>query len=119
MNTSILDSRPGVINDVTRRRFILGGASLAALLAACGGQSEPTSPTTGDAAEGAGFQVTVAHKYGSTTMEPQNGLFRDLGFIQPALIAELLVDEDGYSGSLSDERMELLDGNPATTVVQR
>ncbi|HVE97539.1 MAG TPA: ABC transporter substrate-binding protein [Pseudonocardiaceae bacterium] len=43
------------------------------------------------------------------TEEPQNGLFREPGFTQPEPIAELLVDEDGYSGNLSDERMELLD----------
>lgn len=44
-----------------------------------------------------------------TAKEPQNGLFRDLGFTQPAPVAELLTDEDGYSGNISDERMELLD----------
>jgi len=42
-------------------------------------------------------------------------LFRELGFVQPLPIAELIVDEDGYSGNLSDERMELL--NTASVVV--
>ncbi len=47
--------------------------------------------------------------YIRTAKEPQNGLFRDLGFVHPAPVAELLTDEDGYSGNISDERMELLD----------
>lgn len=47
--------------------------------------------------------------YIRTEKEPQNGVFRDLGFTQPAQIAALLTDEDGYSGNLSDERMDLLD----------
>ena len=54
-------------------------------------------------------RVEAGSTYIRTEKEPQNGLFRDLGFTQPASIAELLVDDDGYSGNLSDERMELLD----------
>lgn len=54
-------------------------------------------------------RVVKGATYIRTEKEPQNGLFRELGFTQPEPIAELLVDEDGYSGNLSDERMELLD----------
>lgn len=65
--------------------------------------------------EFAGAELVVAERfekgttYIRTADEPQNGLFKDLGFVQPEPIAELLTDEDGYSGNLSDERMELLD----------
>jgi iron complex transport system substrate-binding protein len=54
-------------------------------------------------------RVAKGATYIRTEKEPQNGLFRELGFTQPEPIVELLVDEDGYSGNLSDERMELLD----------
>lgn len=65
--------------------------------------------------EFAGTQLIVAERFDPATTyirtekEPQNALFTELGFTQPAPIAALLVDEDGYSGNLSDERMELLD----------
>lgn len=49
----------------SRRQFLAGGGvTLAALLAGC--QSEPASPSGGQEEQGAGFPVTIAHKYGST-----------------------------------------------------
>lgn len=64
--------RMDVIDDLTRRRFIGGGLSLAALLTACGGESG-SAPPPGTSAGGSGFPVTVEHRYGSTTIpaEPQ------------------------------------------------
>ena len=54
---------PDVRGDATRRQFILGAASLAALLAGCG-TSTRTAPDT-PKSQGR-FPVTIAHKYGST-----------------------------------------------------
>lgn len=68
-----------------------------------------------DHPEFAGATMVIAERFESgstyvrTANEPQNGLFRELGFVQPESITALLVDEDGYSGTISDERMELLD----------
>lgn len=66
-----LTSGAGILNQLTRRQFVLGG-SAAALLATAGcgrdGDGE-AAPTTAPAREGSGgFPVTVEHRYGSTTI---------------------------------------------------
>lgn len=67
MITFVPARRLDVIDDLTRRRFIGGSLSLAALMAACGG--EPGSaPPPGTTPAGSGFPVTVEHRYGSTTI---------------------------------------------------
>ncbi|MGH3994222.1 MAG: iron-siderophore ABC transporter substrate-binding protein, partial [Pseudonocardiaceae bacterium] len=48
--------------DVNRRQFVIGGASLAALLVGC----STTDPTPEPPAASTGFPVTVSHKRGST-----------------------------------------------------
>lgn len=50
------------VDDTTRRQFLIGGASLAALLAGCGG----TDPAPAGLAAGDGFPVTIEHTHGST-----------------------------------------------------
>lgn len=61
--TVVLLDCPALVDDVTRREFLFGGVSLAALLAGCEG-SDPATPT-GPAAGGE-FPITIAHTYGST-----------------------------------------------------
>ncbi len=67
MITSVDSRRSDVIDDLTRRKFIGGGISLAALLTACGSESNP-APSTGTPANSSSFPVTIEHKYGSTTI---------------------------------------------------
>ncbi|MDQ4011793.1 MAG: ABC transporter substrate-binding protein [Actinomycetota bacterium] len=88
MTTSTLDARSDVINGFTRRRF-LGGASLVALLAACGSESSSGPSTTGDATEGSGFPVTVDHKYGSTTIPAAPQRVVTVGFTDPDFVLAL------------------------------
>lgn len=71
------------VDGLTRRGFILGGVSLAALLAACGSESGPAPSTTGHAAEGSGFPVTVEHRYGSTTIPTEPKRVVTVGFTDP------------------------------------
>ncbi|MGH3931711.1 MAG: ABC transporter substrate-binding protein [Pseudonocardiaceae bacterium] len=66
-----------VIDDLTRRRFIGGGLSLAALVTACGRQSNPAS-STGDPT--AGFPVTLVGKEGTTTIRTKPERVIALGF---------------------------------------
>lgn len=56
MTTPTLDARSDVLNGLTRRRF-LGGMSLVALPAACGGESDRDPSTTDEAIEGSGAGV--------------------------------------------------------------
>ncbi|MGQ0718122.1 MAG: ABC transporter substrate-binding protein [Pseudonocardiales bacterium] len=88
MTTSTLNARRHVIDGLTRRGFI-GGVSMAALLAACGQESEPAPPTTGDAAGGSGFPVTIAHKYGSTTIPAEPQRVVTVGFTDPDFVLAL------------------------------
>ncbi|MGH3982907.1 MAG: iron-siderophore ABC transporter substrate-binding protein [Pseudonocardiaceae bacterium] len=70
--TITLLGRPAPIHDeATRRQFLIGGASLAALLAGCGApDAEAPPPSSSDDGR---FPRIVAHKYGSTEIpaEPQ------------------------------------------------
>ncbi len=88
MTTPTLSAPPHVIDSLTRRGFI-GGVSMAALLAACGRDSDPAPPTTGDAAGGSGFPVTVAHKYGSTTIPAEPQRVVTVGFTDPDFVLAL------------------------------
>lgn len=69
MTIRMLD-RPGpLVDDATRREFLIGGASLAALLTGCSTITQTSRPP----AASTGFPVTISHKYGSTeiTKAPQ------------------------------------------------
>ncbi len=88
MTTSTLDARPDVIDNLTRRGFI-GGVSMAALLAACGTDSNSAPPATGGAAGGSGYPVTVAHKYGSTTIPAEPQRVVTVGFTDPDFVLAL------------------------------
>ena len=48
-----------IVDDATRREFLVGGAALAALLAGCGAPAAPPPAAT---------PRTVAHRYGETTV---------------------------------------------------
>lgn len=62
MATALLDRSNSIHDDATRRQFLIGGASLAALLASC----TSTAPSPESPVAGAGFPVTIDHKYGRT-----------------------------------------------------
>ncbi|MGI9000069.1 MAG: ABC transporter substrate-binding protein [Pseudonocardia sp.] len=80
--------RPDVVDGLTRRGFILGGLSLAAALTACGSESAPAPPSTG-APVSSGFPVTVAHKYGSTTITAEPRRVVTVGFTDPDYVLPL------------------------------
>ncbi|MGH3982909.1 MAG: ABC transporter substrate-binding protein [Pseudonocardiaceae bacterium] len=88
MTTPTLSARPHLIDGLTRRGF-LGGVSLVAVLAACGSESDPGPSTTDDAIEGSGFPVTVAHKYGSTTIPAEPQRVVTVGFTDPDFVLAL------------------------------
>ncbi len=52
MTVNLLDRPPPIDDDLTRREFIVGGLSLAALLAACGGNDEDSAGGRAKGAEG-------------------------------------------------------------------
>jgi iron complex transport system substrate-binding protein len=62
MTLALLDRPTPIRDEATRRQFLIGGASLAALLAGC----STAAPASGAPATSAGFPVTIRHKYGST-----------------------------------------------------
>lgn len=60
-----LPDRPALlVDDATRRQFLIGGASLAALLAGCGNSTDREPAATGSA----GFPRTLKGKEGPTTI---------------------------------------------------
>ncbi len=63
MTSMLLAGTTHVDDDVTRRQFLIGGLSAAALLVGCGGpdSGSPVASPAGD-----GFPVTIEHKHGST-----------------------------------------------------
>jgi len=63
MTITLLDRPAPIHDDATRRRFLIGGTSLAALLAGCGDTATPP-PATG--ADSGPFPVTIEHQFGST-----------------------------------------------------
>ncbi|MGQ0773133.1 MAG: iron-siderophore ABC transporter substrate-binding protein [Pseudonocardiales bacterium] len=65
MPIALLNRPAPIDDDATRRQFLIGGASLAALLAGCG----TSAPAPGAAPDrGGGFPVTIDHQFGSTTI---------------------------------------------------
>ncbi|MGH8908251.1 MAG: hypothetical protein ACRD0K_17515 [Egibacteraceae bacterium] len=65
--TTMLRYRPApIVDDATRRELLVGGLSLAALLAARG-----TQPAAGAEPEDGAFPVTIEHKYGSTEISAE------------------------------------------------
>ncbi|MGH3986469.1 MAG: iron-siderophore ABC transporter substrate-binding protein [Pseudonocardiaceae bacterium] len=64
MTTMLLDRPALPVDDATRREFLIGGLSLAALLAGCTGPETQAPAGSGDDR----FPITVAHKYGSTAI---------------------------------------------------
>lgn len=71
MTMMLLDQLAPPVDDSTRRQFLIGGLSLAALLAACGAPDAEAPPPSGS--DDGRFPRTVTHKYGSTEIpaEPQ------------------------------------------------
>lgn len=63
--TLLLD-RPAPIDDATRRQFLIGGASLAALLAGCG-RTDRDNSAAAPGGDGA-FPVRIDHLYGTTVI---------------------------------------------------
>lgn len=63
MNSALLDRPAPIVDDATRRQFLIGGASLAALLAGCS-TATPTPPPGGSA----GFPLTLVGKEGTATI---------------------------------------------------
>lgn len=56
---------PAIDDDATRREFLIGGLSLAGLIAAC----STVAPAPGATPDpGGGFPVTIDHQFGSTTI---------------------------------------------------
>ncbi|HVE97538.1 MAG TPA: iron-siderophore ABC transporter substrate-binding protein [Pseudonocardiaceae bacterium] len=78
-------SRRRFLADATRRQFLIGGLSLAALLAACGSDDEtPASSGSGDDR----FPVTIDHRYGSTEIPAEPKRVVTVGLVeQDALLA--------------------------------
>jgi iron complex transport system substrate-binding protein len=121
--TYVAARRSDVIDDLTRRHFIGGGLSLAALVAACGTESNP-APSTGAPASGSTFPVTLVGKEGTATIaaEPQRvialGFQRDtdtalaLG-VTPVAITENSIFPHGIApwveAELTGSKPELLD----------
>lgn len=74
-----IDLLPDVVDDGTRREFIVGGGlSLGALLLTGCGDSASDAPA---AANEAGFPVRITHKYGSTTIDERPTRVVTLGSI--------------------------------------
>lgn len=99
MTVALLD-KPAPIDDATRRQFLAGGLSVAALLAGCG-RSDPTPATP---AAGDGFPVAIEHKYGATTIPAEPQWVVTVGFTDHDAVLALGVapvgvgtDDDGYS----------------------
>jgi len=65
MIATLLDRPTPITDDATRRQFLIGGLSLAGLLAGCG-TSGPALDATPD--DTGGFPVTIDHQFGSTTI---------------------------------------------------
>ncbi|MGH8931794.1 MAG: iron-siderophore ABC transporter substrate-binding protein [Egibacteraceae bacterium] len=71
------------VDELTRRELLVGGLSLAALLAARGAQ-----PAAGAEPEGGAFPVTIEHKFGSTEVPQEPKRVVALGWIDSdALVA--------------------------------
>lgn len=75
--TLILLDRPTLpVDDATRRQFLIGGASLAALLAGCGNSTDREQAATGSA----GFPRTLKGKEGPTTIPAEPSRVVAVGF---------------------------------------
>ncbi|MDQ4094241.1 MAG: iron-siderophore ABC transporter substrate-binding protein [Actinomycetota bacterium] len=85
MTITLLERPVPIHDDATRRQFLIGGLSLAGLLAACGSDSEaPAPPGSGDGR----FPVTIDHRYGATEIPAQPKRVVTVGLVeQDALLA--------------------------------
>ncbi len=61
--TALIECPTRIDDDATRRQFLIGGLSAAALLAGC---SDSGSDSSAGPSAGEGFPITIEHKYGST-----------------------------------------------------
>lgn len=83
---SPVDLVPDIVDDGTRREFVVGGLSLGALLlAGCGDSDDDPRQTS---AEG-GFPVTLTHKYGRTTIRRKPERVVSLGITEQDIILGL------------------------------
>lgn len=138
---------PRIDDDLTRRDLLIGGASLAALLAGC----STAAPTQRPPAASTGFAITIRHKYGSTEIAAlrsdlilglvwgvtdeehpklsqiaptvaQSADFVDGGTPwqnQSRIIGRALGQQQVALDGLAPRLAAALDGNPTTTVVPR
>ncbi|MEV0964403.1 iron-siderophore ABC transporter substrate-binding protein [Streptomyces sp. NPDC049910] len=116
---------------VPRLSAALASAVILLATAACGGRSGP-GPGTGESAPGAGasgggdaFPVTIAHKYGSTTITSEPERIVTVGLTdQDAVLAlgEVPVGTTewlgGYEGAIGPWARPELGGGPAPTVLK-
>lgn len=92
-----------VVDDLTRRRFVIGGTA-AAVLAGCGTRSSGTTAatdttgadTTGATGGAGGFPVTIAHRYGTTTVEREPQRVVALGLTDVDAILALGITPVGF-----------------------
>ncbi|MGH3837258.1 MAG: hypothetical protein ACRDSF_16390 [Pseudonocardiaceae bacterium] len=85
MTRLLLERLSPPVDDATRRQFLIGGLSAAALLAACGSDVDTSVPSgSGDG----GFPVTTDHKYGRTEIRAEPKRVVTVGLVeQDALLA--------------------------------
>lgn len=85
MTITLLERPAPIHDDATRRQFLIGGLSLAALLAACGSDEDtPASSGSGDGR----FPVTIEHRFGSTEILAEPKRVVTVGLVeQDALLA--------------------------------
>ncbi len=85
MTITLLDRLAPIHDDATRRQFLIGSLSLAALLAACGSDDE--TPAWSGSGDGR-FPVTIDHRYGTTEIPEESKRVVTVGLVeQDALLA--------------------------------
>ncbi|MDQ3988602.1 MAG: iron-siderophore ABC transporter substrate-binding protein [Actinomycetota bacterium] len=78
MATALLDRPAPIHDDATRRRFLIGGASLVALLAGCGSDDSAPDAQAGDG----GFPVTIDGAFGPTRIDRRPERVVAAGFLR-------------------------------------
>ncbi|MGH3915748.1 MAG: iron-siderophore ABC transporter substrate-binding protein [Pseudonocardiaceae bacterium] len=76
MTVMLLDRPIPITDDASRRQFLIGGATLAALLAGCAGSTTETPSSTGTA----DFPLTLVGKEGTATISAQPQRVITVGF---------------------------------------